>query len=93
MLIRRFRLARRPQKSPQMAASIWYERMLKQTAGRGWEKSPAQTPEEFAATIADPQLKDRVSGFTERYENARFGKSPEDASRLPELYDDIKTSR
>jgi len=91
--IRRFRLARRPQKSPQMAASIWYERMLKQTARRGWEKSPAQTPEEFAATIADPQLKDRVSGFTERYENARFGKSPEDASRLPELYDEIKASR
>ncbi len=92
-MIRRFRLARRPQKSPQMAASIWYERMLKQTARRGWEKSPAQTPEEFAATIADPQLKDRVSGFTERYENARFGKSPEDASRLPELYDEIKTCR
>src|SRR5260370_37132962 len=41
--IRRFRLARRPQKSPQMAASIWYERMLNQTARRGWEESPAQT--------------------------------------------------
>jgi protein-glutamine gamma-glutamyltransferase len=92
-IVRRFRLARRPQKSPQMAASIWYERMLRQIARRGWQKSPAQTPEEFAATIADPRLKNRVSSFTERYENARFGKSAEDASRLPELYEEIKTSR
>jgi hypothetical protein len=41
-LVHRFRLARRPQKSPQMAASIWYERMLRQAARRGWEKSAAR---------------------------------------------------
>jgi transglutaminase-like putative cysteine protease len=92
-LVRRFRLARRPQKSPQMAASIWYERMLRQAARRGWEKSPAQTPEEFAAAIADPKLKEKVYGFTEHYENARFGASAEEASRLPELYEEIKSSR
>jgi len=92
-LVRRFRLARRPQKSPQMAASIWYERMLRQAARRGWEKSPAQTPEEFAAAIADPKLKEKVYGFTEHYENARFGASAEEASRLPELYEEIKASR
>jgi hypothetical protein len=92
-LVRRFRLARRPQKSPQIAASIWYERMLRQAARRGWEKSPAQTPEEFAAAIADPKLKERVSGFTEHYENARFGASAEEASLLPELYEEIKASR
>ncbi len=92
-LVRRFRLARRPQKSPQMAASIWYERMLRQARRRGWEKTPNQTPEEFAAAIADPKLKEKVYGFTERYESARFGKSAEDASRLPELYEEIKTSR
>jgi transglutaminase-like putative cysteine protease len=91
-LVRRFRLARWPQKSPQMAASIWYERMLRQTARRGWEKSPAQTPEEFAAAIADPKLKEKVYGFTEHYENARFGASAEEASRLPELYEEIKSS-
>jgi protein-glutamine gamma-glutamyltransferase len=90
-LVRRFRLARRPQKSPQMAASIWYERMLRQARRRGWEKSPAQTPEEFAAVIADPRLKKKICDFTEHYEHARFGKSAEDASRLPELYDEIKT--
>lgn len=89
--VHRFRLARRPQKSPQMAASIWYERMLRQAARRGWQKAPAQTPEEFAAAIADPKLKEKVTGFTEHYESARFGKSADDASRLPELYEEIKT--
>jgi transglutaminase-like putative cysteine protease len=92
-LLRRFRVARRPQKSPQIAASIWYERMLKQMARRGWRKLPAQTPEEFAEAIGDPQLKGRVLGFTEHYENARFGQSGNDASQLPELYEEIKSSR
>ncbi len=92
-VVRRFRLARRPQESPRMAASIWYERMLRQAARRGWEKSPAQTPEEFAAAIADPKLKEKVAGFTEHYENARFGASAEEASRLPELYEEIKSGR
>ena len=92
-LVRRFRIARRPQKSPQMAASIWYERMLRQAARRGWEKSPAQTPEEFVAAITDPKLKEKVYGFTEHYENARFGASVEEASRLPALYEEIKSSR
>jgi len=92
-LVRRFRLALRPRKSPQMAASIWYERMLGQAARRGFEKSPAQTPEEFAAAIADPKLKVKVSGFTKHYENARFGASAEEASRLPKLYEEIKSGR
>ena len=76
-----------------MAASIWYERMLRLIAKRGWEKSPAQTPEEFIAAIQDLQLKNRVSDFTEHYEKARFGGSAEEASRLPELYDEMKSSR
>jgi transglutaminase-like putative cysteine protease len=92
-LVRRFRLARRPQKSPQAAATIWYERMLRQTASRGWSKSPAQTPEEFLSTIGEPQLKSKVLTFTEHYEKARFGRSPEEASRLPELYEEIKAIR
>jgi len=93
VMLRRFRLAQRPEKSPQMAATIWYERVLGYTARRGWEKSPAQTPEEFAALIGDPQLKEKVSEFTERYEQARFGASVDDAARLPELYQEIKSAR
>lgn len=92
-MLSRFRLARRPQKSPQTAATIWYERLLSYAARRGWKKSPAQTPEEFAALIGDPRLKERVSEFTERYEQARFGASAEDAARLPELYEEIKSIR
>jgi hypothetical protein len=92
-MFRRFSLARQPRKSPQMAASIWYERMLRQAARRGWKKIPAQTPEEFVGAISDEELKGRVAGFTETYESARFGKSAEDADRLPELYEEIKSSR
>jgi transglutaminase-like putative cysteine protease len=90
---RRSRLARRPQSAPRVAASIWYERMLRQAARRGWPKAATQTPEEFAASISDSKLKDRVSGFTERYEQARFGNSADDAARLPDLYEEIKSGR
>ena len=92
-LLRKLRVAGRPRSAPQMAASIWYERMLKVVARHGWEKSPAQTPEEFVSAIGDPQLKSRVYDFTEHYEKARFGGSADEASRLPELYEEIKAGR
>ena len=91
--VRRMRMSRRPERAPQMAASIWYEKLLRHLARNGWQKTPGQTPDEFAAAIRDEQLKTRVSNFTESYENARFGGSVEDASRLPEIYEEIKTSR
>ncbi|MCU1271734.1 MAG: transglutaminase-like protein [Acidobacteriaceae bacterium] len=93
LLFQKIRVARRPRQAPRLAASIWYERMLRQTAKRGWTKSPAQTPEEFASLITDNTIKCHVSDFTEHYERARFGNSAEDVSRLPELYEEIKTAR
>ena len=90
---RTVRLARRPERAPQTAASLWYERMLRQVARHGWEKAPAQTPEEFVSTIPDQALKARVESFTESYEDARFGNSAEKAAQLPELYEEIKNSR
>jgi len=93
LLFQKIRLARTPRQAPQLAASIWYERLLRQTAKRGWTKSPSQTPEEFAAVITDDKTKGQVSDFTEHYERARFGNSAEDASRLPELYEEIKTAK
>ena len=90
---RKVRVARRPGRSPHEAASIWYGRMLKQTAKRGWQKTPAQTPEEFALSIQDPGLQRQISRFTERYERARFGNSAEDALELPRLYDRIRSGR
>jgi hypothetical protein len=92
-LARRLRFARRPRTAPQIAASIWYERMLRRVSRLGWEKSPAQTPAEFVSAIEDSQLRARISHFTEHYEKARFGGSADEASHLPELYEEIKNSR
>ncbi len=92
-LVRKMRLVRRPERAPQVAATLWYERMLHHLARHGWEKSPAQTPDEFASAIKDELLRDRVERFTERYEGARFGNSAEEAARLPELYEEVKSSR
>ena len=86
------RVAARPEKSPRLAATIWYERMTRMLARKGWTKSPAQTPAEFLVSIQDEVVREPVSKFTERYESARFGGSAEDAQRLPELYEEILTT-
>jgi transglutaminase-like putative cysteine protease len=87
----RHRVARNPVKAPEAAASIWYSRMIRSLGRKGFPKKPAQTPREFVASIQDPPLQSSVATFTRHYERARFGKSPEDASRLPELYEEIKS--
>jgi hypothetical protein len=89
--LRNRRLAARPEKSPSLAATIWYERMTRMLARKGWSKSPAQTPAEFLVCIKDNVLREPVAKFTQHYESARFGGSTEDAQRLPELYDEIST--
>ncbi|MCI0356261.1 MAG: DUF3488 and transglutaminase-like domain-containing protein [Acidobacteria bacterium] len=83
------RTARRPERAPRAAASIWYERMVRSLGRRGWHKRPAQTPEEFTLTISDPSLRAAVEQFTWRYQRARFGESSEDAGALPELFEGI----
>lgn len=90
--LRRRRLAARPEKAPRMAATIWYERMTRRLARLGWRKSPAQTPAEFVTCIENELLRNRVAEFTRHYEHARFGDSAEDASRLPELFEEISTA-
>ena len=92
-LIRKLRLTKRPERAPQVAATLWYERMLRFVEREGWEKSPAQTPTEFVSVIKDDQLRASVARFTERYENARFGNSAEEASHLPELFEKVKSTR
>lgn len=87
------RVAARPERSPQMAASIWYQRMTRSVARRGWRKSPSHTPAEFITIIEDPHLRASVERFTRHYEKARFGDSPDDARRLPELYEEIASSQ
>ena len=87
------RLATHLEKSPQQAASIWYQRMTRLAARRGWRKSPAQTPAEFVRSIEDARLRHSVSRFTALYQKARFDESAEDAAQLPELYEEISRSK
>lgn len=86
---RESRTARRPERAPRAAATIWYERMIRSLGRRGWHKRPSQTPDEFAVTIEDPALRVAVENFTRRYQHARFGESAEDARALPELFEEI----
>jgi len=64
--------------------------MLRLLARRGWPKLPAQTPSEFAQTIADPQLRSSVTRFTRAYERARFAESAPDAEQLGAIYSAIE---
>jgi hypothetical protein len=86
-------LAARPERAPQKAASIWYGRMTRAVARRGWRKATAQTPAEFVTTITNAGLRQQVEQFTRHYENARFGDSAEDARKLPELYEKVNADR
>ena len=91
--INTLRLAAHPERAPQKAAGIWYQRMTRTIARRGWRKLPTQTPTEFAKSIDDRKLQEAVTEFTERYEKARFANSSEDARHLPELYEEISAKR
>ncbi|MFB3915603.1 MAG: DUF3488 and DUF4129 domain-containing transglutaminase family protein [Terriglobales bacterium] len=88
-LLRRHQLARRPERAPQAAASIWYTRLTRRLARRGWRKLPSQTPEEFLNSISDGRLRPLLAEFTAHYERARFGDSKPDAARLPALFEKI----
>ncbi len=79
-----------PERSPQQAAAMWYERMARALARRGVEKPAAHTPHEFLKKIEDNRLREPVERFTEVYESARFGNSIEDAQRLPELFEEVE---
>jgi transglutaminase-like putative cysteine protease len=81
-----------PHRAPEQAASIWYERMARVLARRGMKRPQAQTAQEFVRRIDDQRLREPVARFTAVYESARFGNSAEDASRLPELYEEVEAA-
>jgi transglutaminase-like putative cysteine protease len=87
--IRHRGIARKPSRAPQVAASIWYSKMLKRVASQGYRKAETQTPGEFVKAIPEAALRESVSNFTQRYERARFGHSAADAEQLPKLYEEI----
>jgi protein-glutamine gamma-glutamyltransferase len=90
--LRNRRLAARPEKAPSLAATIWYGRMTRILARKGWNKRLAHTPKEFLTCIQDDAMRESVAKFTQHYESARFGGSVQDAQRLPELYEEVLTT-
>jgi protein-glutamine gamma-glutamyltransferase len=88
--MREWRLRAHPERSPDLAAAMWYARMSRFLARRGIKKSAAQTPHEFICEVDDERLRLQVERFTHAYESARFGNCPEDARRLPELYEEVE---
>ena len=89
-MIRAMRLQAHPERSPDQAAAMWYERMARYLARRGVRKSTTQTAQEFVRNIDDARLRAPVAKFTDAYESARFGSSSDDARRLPELYEEVE---
>jgi transglutaminase-like putative cysteine protease len=89
-MIRTKRLEAHPERSPDEAAAIWYDRMARFLARRGVPKSPTQTAREFVRVIEDERLRTPVRRFTDAYESARFGNSSDDALRLPELFEEVE---
>jgi hypothetical protein len=81
-----------PRTSPRTAAAIFYLRMTRRLARRGYPRSPTQTPSEFAASIADLELRETVLRFTSAYESARFGGSSSAAADLPALLEQIRNT-
>ncbi len=91
-MFRTRRLAAHPEHSPSLAATVWYERLTRMLARKGWRKAPTHTPAEFLDIIQDGNMRESVAKFTRHYESARFGGSVPDARRLPELYEEISTA-
>ena len=89
-MIRTRQLQAHPERSPDRAATMWYERMARYLARRGVQKPETQTAREFVRVIEDERLRRRVGEFTDAYESARFGNSSDDALRLPELYEEVE---
>jgi transglutaminase-like putative cysteine protease len=81
-----------PERSPEQAAAMWYQRMARALARRGVDKPPGQTPHEFVMKIEDIRLREPVARFTQVYESARFGNSAEDVQRLPELFEEVESA-
>src|SRR5579872_3543343 len=86
------RAHRKGQLPPDLAA-FEYRQMLRLLERRGWRKSAAQTPLEFAASIRVPEFAGPVAEITEMYQSARFGSHPADARRVISLLAALKSLR
>jgi len=66
-------------------ATLEYREMLRMLEKRGWKKSPAQTAQEFAATIPASEVAGPVTQLTHLYESARFGNHAPPAQQMSGL--------
>jgi transglutaminase-like putative cysteine protease len=73
--------ARKPSHAPKLA-TVYYTRLLRSLERRGYHKSDFQTPREFAAAVAQPELAERIQKMTRLYEAVRFGHEPADPRAL-----------
>lgn len=89
-MLRARKLRKHPEDSPHEAAAMWYQRMAKYLSRCGLTKSAEQTPQEFVRIIQNEKLRTPVARFTNAYEAARFGSSPDHARQLPELYEEVE---
>jgi protein-glutamine gamma-glutamyltransferase len=74
-------------------AAFQYRQMLRLLERRGWRKSSAQTPLEFAASIPVPEFAGPARELTSLYQSARFGAQPADARRVSSLLRAIQDLR
>jgi hypothetical protein len=85
-------LGAHPERAPEQAASMWYQRMARILARRGMQKNETETPQEFVRKIEDNRLRLLVTQFTSVYESARFGNSADDARQLPRLCGEVEAA-
>lgn len=85
--------AHREGQLPPDLAAFEYRQMLRLLERRGWRKSAAQTPLEFAASIRVPEFAGPVAEITEMYQSSRFGSHPADARRVIALLAMLKQLR
>jgi protein-glutamine gamma-glutamyltransferase len=78
---------------PPELALFEYRQMLRLLERRGWHKSAAQTPLEFAASIRVPEFAGPVAELTQLYQSARFGSQAADARRVSSLLAALKSLR
>ncbi len=78
--------------SPQ-EATLSYQQFLKTLQKRGYRKSPAQTPREFALSFVGTRLSWAVLEFTRLYNALRFGQASVSLARLRALLEDIAASK
>lgn len=71
-------------------ASLHYREMLRLLARRGFRKSETMTPQEFAASITEPNVAARVDQMTQIYQSARFGMASIDSTAAAALLRDIR---